>query len=1133
MAQVSSTIIQELLSMLTPFMLDKQQRRAYLELALGTNSPVLGNLEWDGSANLFIPQMVNKLVVFGEIHSGESALCALLEVVRGNVGLDKQLEIDNLLQRIREELQQSRLYYRPEFQTYLENITQMYRHWSNLYTSTVTECQVFDMGLMVQTKRPKQLELTAVDNKEQDEYLPVLDGIRKYTKDHVLLIGKPGSGKSTALQRLLWEDVQAIIHGEKRKIPVLVELRNWDTSIETLIYKFLRRYKHRVETNKIEDLLSDGELLLLMDGLNELPSDEARDKVARFRQDYPETVMIFTTRDLGVGGNLGIDKQLEMQPLTKTQMQKFVRNYLPEHGEQMLQQLGSRLRELGETPLILKMLCDIFKLNGEIPKSSGELFRQFDSTVNKLKEDKEVVPIVEGLRRWKAELLQHLSFLMMQPENPQANPTDFRLSISRSTAEVILEDFLKGRVEYPAQKAKDWLEGLLKHCLLENKASESEQVLIQFHHQLFQEYYAAEYLLRLLPNLSDAKLKHDYLNYLKWTESIAIALSLLEDEGLAVRVVRLALDIDLMLGARLAGEVKRGFQEKTVGLVLGLKVPQRLKIELLGMTCSEFTIAPVKQALNHKSVDIRLAATNALGRIGTNTTILELLKALNDENVDVYQTAAKWLGYLNCKDARLGLLKKLQNWELFTQKQGFSGDNDIFGWISVVKALGKISEEDAILKLRDKLLKGLGEKPFDILLFLGCGVGEVLINCDSSVLLPELFEALQDKNSNYRRQNAAYLLGYLGNITAITQICQALEIENDLYVRQNILDVLAKLNKNAVIPFLIEDLQNTNLSDNAAKTLIKLKSEAAIPSLCELLISTDERISWIGAVILGKLGRKDALPILINRLTHHNPHVRETAAEILGELGCHEAIPSLCQALQDRYYYVRRSVAVALGQLGCEEAIPELIQALRHYQVNSKASVKLNSHNIMIQGISEKELENLGDEDAIEAWLFELSLNFRIFIKVAEALGKLGTEEAISGLIKALSDSSYAAAIALGKQGRREAAPELVKYFRNSHPELRKIIVEALVKVSNEEVIQELIKALVDKDYEVRHSASEALIKIGCSTAINYLRQMQLNDGEDVNYMIVNIQNNCKFYNHEIFHSPLPSLSAITAVAIS
>ncbi len=122
MAQVSGKIIQELLLILTPFMRDKQDRQAYLTAALGTNSPVLNHLVWDTSANVFIPQMINKLVTFGEITSGEPALCALLEVVRRDVGLDKQLELDNLLQKIRQELQQPSLYFPSELQTDQENV---------------------------------------------------------------------------------------------------------------------------------------------------------------------------------------------------------------------------------------------------------------------------------------------------------------------------------------------------------------------------------------------------------------------------------------------------------------------------------------------------------------------------------------------------------------------------------------------------------------------------------------------------------------------------------------------------------------------------------------------------------------------------------------------------------------------------------------------------------------------------------------------------------------------------------------------------------------------------------------------------------------------------------------------------
>ena len=59
--------------------------------------------------------------------------------------------------------------------------------------------------------------------------------------------------------------------------------------------------------------------------------------------------------------------------------------------------------------------------------------------------------------------------------------------------------------------------------------------------------------LQKLSHLSDEQLQRDYLNYLQWTEPIAQMLVQLEDEAQALRIVRLALEVDLQLRAKLAG----------------------------------------------------------------------------------------------------------------------------------------------------------------------------------------------------------------------------------------------------------------------------------------------------------------------------------------------------------------------------------------------------------------------------------------------------------------------------------------------------------------------------------------------------------------------------------------------------
>mgnify|MGYP001802489500 CR=1 FL=1 len=94
---------------------------------------------------------------------------------------------------------------------------------------------------MVETIKEEQGK---TKQQEKTERLTVLEGLLKYSGNHVLLIGRPGSGKSTALLRLLLElaqsfigrkakrnDAISIIDEENAKIPILIELRFYTTSI--------------------------------------------------------------------------------------------------------------------------------------------------------------------------------------------------------------------------------------------------------------------------------------------------------------------------------------------------------------------------------------------------------------------------------------------------------------------------------------------------------------------------------------------------------------------------------------------------------------------------------------------------------------------------------------------------------------------------------------------------------------------------------------------------------------------------------------------------------------------------------------------------------------------------------------
>ena len=515
------------------------------------------------------------------------------------------------------------------------------------------------------------------------------------------------------------------------KIPVLVELRQYQTSVLDLIQAFLLRHELRLDIEEIKTLLVQGQFLLLLDGLNELPSAGWRDLEA-FEQTYRQTPMIFTSRD--VGRSLGNIKTLEMRPLSEPQMRQFVCTYLPESGEEMLRQLGTRLRELGQTPLLLLMLCEVYAEVGKVPTNLGAAFRAFAEIYdNQLKAN---LPTYQESQYWWSRLLKHLAFTMLQGESRGTTcraPTEAQLTISKPDAERVLRDFLQGKVAYPDDCAVRWLEDLLKYHLLQRGTDNR----IEFRHQLIQEYYAAEYLWERLSELSDDKLKREYLNYLKWTEPLALMLALVDDPAQAVRVVNLALKVDLRLGARLAGEVQPRFQEQTVGLVIQKDLHPLLKIELLATTRSDSAVPSLLQALNHKDNFGSYTAVEALGYIGSQAAVDALTQAFYHEDPYGRSEAVYELEKIGNQAAVDALIKALSH-------------QDNILCLNAVEALGRIGNPAAVDALTQALNHEYSKIPREAV--------KALSKIGNSAAVKALIKAyLNTKNSKIRREAAEAL----------------------------------------------------------------------------------------------------------------------------------------------------------------------------------------------------------------------------------------------------------------------------------------------------------------------------------------------------------------------------------------
>jgi predicted NACHT family NTPase len=106
-----------------------------------------------------------------------------------------------------------------DFRNYLSAIVTHYSNQRHLYTLT-------DVLLPLEAR---SVEREEDDREKRVEQFPVLAGLRRYAlgddREHVLLAGRPGSGKSTALRQLV---VELVADG---MVPVLVQLRSLQTSV--------------------------------------------------------------------------------------------------------------------------------------------------------------------------------------------------------------------------------------------------------------------------------------------------------------------------------------------------------------------------------------------------------------------------------------------------------------------------------------------------------------------------------------------------------------------------------------------------------------------------------------------------------------------------------------------------------------------------------------------------------------------------------------------------------------------------------------------------------------------------------------------------------------------------------------
>jgi predicted NACHT family NTPase len=386
------------------------------------------------------------------------------------------------------------------------------------------------------------------------------------TSSKLLLLGKPGCGKTTFLQHLAIQCNRG--NFAANLIPIFITLRDFvDDSKDAGAFSLLNYISCELFGNRIEEehnsetLLGEGRMLLLLDGLDEVPHQENKavlKEIRRFSEKYPQNLFILTCRTAAKAFYIKGFTDIEIAAFTRSQIINFAQKWFAVFTEntsrnemdmavEFIKKLDSPenlpFRKLVVTPLFLHLACWVFHCQEKFPSNKAEFYKQcVELVLGKWDEIRGIErdEVYQGLSLpQKFKLISQIAFSTFKRGN---------YFFEQRVVEQYISDFISNLPNAPTEAEELQLDSelVLKAIELQHSIlTERVRGVFSFSSLTFQEYFTARKIvasrnLQLLEQALSDLVSH--ITEPRWREIFLLTAAMLRSADFLVHLMKQKID---------------------------------------------------------------------------------------------------------------------------------------------------------------------------------------------------------------------------------------------------------------------------------------------------------------------------------------------------------------------------------------------------------------------------------------------------------------------------------------------------------------------------------------------------------------------------------------------------------------